>query len=745
MKKEEQQKEIDLMSYWKIIKKRKWTVVIFCGTLVFFTGIFSFLTTPKYRSSVRLLVEEGSSRMLSIDDTFGYQTPVIRDLRFFNTQLELLKSKSLAESVVRNLNLLSRPDIVNGKTNRSLVSKVKNVVTLKWLFSRNGADEDENSAVQRNPYSALADSLRLSIEIVPVRDTKLVDMRFISASPILSAEIVNAFAEEFINSSVERLFQRTIQASDFLSSQISQLRLDIAEKERELQRYGQEKEMSFLSDTESMAVNALADLNNAYTQARIERIKIENEYRQVKDLSIDSLPQMLDNPTIQQLKTDYIQKKSAYEVKRRDLKPDHPEMQRLMAGLNRAEGDLRNAIKAMESEFNAALQNELALLRSLNGQRQEVAKFKSSEIQYNSLKIEVDNLTRQMDALMEKQASTSVSEDLKSVNVSNVSIVDRGEVPLQAFSPKKGRNILLALFFGLAGGVGLCILLDFLDNTFKDSEEIEKISGIAAFGVIPLHIQSSDRGKNKLDSGDGVNAKERVQPTSPQAMFKNIELLNHLSPSNNIAEDYRTIRTSILLSHADKPPRTILLTSALPQEGKTVTTANLAVSFSQLDEKVLVIDADLRKPRIHQVFQLENIGGLSTFLSGRSDLKDVIKMSTVPNIWALPSGPIPPNPSELLNSDRMQGMLADLYEEFDIILMDTPPVLAAIDTKILSTLVDGVLFVVKAGKTTDKVFMRAVADLNKTRAKILGAILNEADVKHEDYYYTGYYRQQGDI
>ncbi len=737
--------EIDLIQYWGMIIKRKWVILTFTGMLVFFTGIFSFLATPIYKSTVTLLIEEESSKMLSIDEAFGFQSSVIQDLRFFNTQLKLLKSKSLAERVAKRMNLLARKELSSGNSGKSLTGLIKDFATLKWLKSRKADEGRELKPVPRaDAYSSIAESIRYKIEVRPLRDTKLVEVSYSSPDPILAADLINTLAEEFIDFSIEKRFETTQQASNFLNEQISNLQEELVAKQKELQRYGQEKEIFFLSDAESTAVNKFASLNAAYTQAQINRINAEATYRELRDLDVESLPQFVNNPVIQQFKTEYSRMKNDYEEKSKIFKPDYPEMIQLRAKLESMKEELKNeirkAVEAAETEYRSALNREQSLLRLLEQQRSDVVRMDSNAILYNSLKIEVENMRRLLNSLVERRNETLVSARLEGFKTSNITIIDRAEVPKKPVSPKKKLNLILAFLIGLFGGVGLCFVLEYLDNTIKGPEDVEKLVGLPSLGIIP-YLPSDEEGERKTGSKHyGYSYGEKSEKKDEAVEVKRIELVNHLYPNLSISEDYKTVRTSILLSHADNPPKTLLFTSSLPREGKTVTVVNMAVSFSQLDEKVLVVDADLRKPRLHRIFKARNTGGLSSYLTGKLSLKDIILKTSIPNIWLLPSGPIPPNPAELLNSKKMKEMLEEIKKGYDIILIDTPPVLAVIDTLIVSNLVDCIVFIIKAGKTTKKPFRNSIEELRRAKSKIIGVVFNELKVKKGDYYFMNYYR-----
>jgi capsular exopolysaccharide synthesis family protein len=737
--------EIDLMDYLRVIIRGKWIAIPFAGVIILFTAIFSFLATPQYKSTATLLIGEETSRILSINEAFGDQAQVVQDLRGYNTQLQLLKSKSLAERVARKLNLLSRPEFGAGKKSKTdLLAGVKYIITFKWISPKKESIKAEtNPLLPVNPYLGLASSLLNAIEVNPVKDTKLVELSFTFSYPALATEIVNTLAEEFINFSIEKRFSTTQQASDFLTESIANLRDDLATKERELQRYGQEKDIIFLSETESTAVNTFTNLSEAYNQAMLERINAEAEYRELKDFEGDSIPQFISDPAIQQLKGEYTRLRADYQEKSKQLKPDHPEMARIKARLDSLKEEINKAADTAEGRLKTAQKKEASIKYTLDRQRSDVGKMKNNSILYNSIKSEVESKRRLLNTLLEKQSETQLSAQLSGLNASNISIIDKAEIPQSPVSPNKKKNLLMALLIGLFGGVGLCFLFDYLDDTLKGPDDVERLAGLPSLGVIPYLPPEGFKKSKKYSSYLSHRysyGKENPESEHILPEVKEIELVNHLYPDLPLSDDYRTIRTSILLSHAEKPPKTILFSSAMTQEGKTATVVNMAISFAQLQERVLVVETDLRKPRLHRLFKVRNIPGLTGFLTGKIPLKEVIQKTFIENIWLVPSGPIPPNPAELLNSKKLRDLLDEVSQVFDIILLDSPPILAVTDSVIIASIVDSTVVVVRAGKTRRKPFLSAVEELKRARSKIIGVVFNGADFAKEGSYYSKYYR-----
>ena len=698
-------KEIDVLEYARVVLKRKWVLVTFAIVLVLLAALISFTTTPLYRATATLLIDEPGASLLNIQDVLNagayYRTDYMGT--YFNTQLRLLTSRSLAERVAKKINLGSRAEF-------------------------RGAGEPTPSSAD------YAFSILGGLSIAPIEETRLVYVSYVSPHASLAADVVNALIEEFVSFSVETRYEATKQTSEFLSEQVALLREDLKRKEEDLQKYGQDKNILYLSGDESTVVNKFSEVNTALTTAQIERYAKETVYRELKNISVDALPESVSNPTIQALKTTYSQVKSDYEEKGKTYRPDYPEMAQLKARLdatkNTLQEEIRKEVTAAEANYRAALKIESSLQGLLDKQRGDVTRMNKNAIFYHTLRTEVENMRTLLSTLIAKQNEIQVSSQLGGLRTSNIKVVDRALVPGGPFTPNVRRNLLTALLLGLFGGLGLIFLVEYLDNTVKGPEDVEKLVGLPSLGIIPF--LSADGLKKKSDPYGSYRSygAEGDKPGETIPEVCEIELINHLYPKFSIAEDYRTVRTSILFSHADSAPKTISFTSTLPQEGKTATISNLAVSFAQLEGKVLLIDADLRKPRLHKIFNLLNVNGLSSYLAGKNSFDEVVQMTCIDNVWTIPSGPHPPNPAELLNSKRMKELLALAKDRFNIVLLDTPPVLAVIDPVIISSLVDSTVFVVRAGKTTRRPLVRAVEEIRKSKADIIGVVFNEVKIGH---------------
>jgi polysaccharide biosynthesis transport protein len=697
-------KEIDLLEYGRVVVKRKWVLVTFAAVLVALAAVYSFTRKPLYRATATLLIDEPGASLLNIQDILNAGAYYRSDFlgTYFNTQLRLLTSRSLAERVSKRLNVAARPEF-----------------------------RPARPAAAASDASYAADILG-GLSIAPIPETRLVYVSYVSPHAALAADVVNALVEEFVDFSVETRYEATKQTSEFLTEQVALLREDLKRKEEDLQKYGTEKNLLYLSDNENTVVNNFASVNTALTTAQIERYAKEAAYRELRSLSVDALPESVSNPTIQALKTQYSQVKSEYEEKGKIYRPEYPEMVQLKARLDATRGtlqeEIRKAVDAAESEYRAALKKESSLQGLLDEQRGDVTRMNKNAIFYHTLRTEVENLRTLLSTLVAKQNEIQVSSQLGGLRTSNIKVVDRALVPRAPFTPNVRRNLLMALLAGLFGGLGLIFLVESLDNTVKGPEDVEKLVHLPSLGIIPFLTADGGRKKNDGYRSYRSYGADPAKPEEALPLVREIELINHLYPKFSIAEDYRTVRTSILFSHADAAPKTIAFTSTLPQEGKTATVTNLAVSFAQLEGRVLIIDADLRKPRLNKIFNLRNASGLSSYLAGKGAFDEIVQKTSIENIWTVPSGPHPPNPAELLNSKRMKDLLAEAKERFNVVLLDTPPVLAVIDPVIVASLADSTVFVVRSGKTTRRPLLRAIEEIRKSKADIIGVVFNEVRI-----------------
>ena len=410
--------------------------------------------------------------------------------------------------------------------------------------------------------------------------------------------------------------------------------------------------------------------------------------------------------------------------------PNFPKVQRLQAQLKEfdqtIEKEKQKILDVLESDYHEAQQREALLTRALDQQKAEANQMAGRLVEYNILKREAEANKTLYEGLMTKLKETAISQGLRS---SNIRVVDPAMIPSTPARPAKTRNIALAFLVGLVGGIGLALMREYLDNTVKSPDDVETLSRLPSLAVVPHFAGSNGNSKRH-----GL-----LQGLSSNGHDKRIELVAQYLPKSQMSEAFRALRTSILLSQADHPPQVILVTSALPREGKTTAAANLAVTLAQLGDSTVLVDADLRKPGVGRLLNLAGgkYAGLSSYLAGVSSLDLVsVPHPAIPNLVAIPTGPLPPNPADLLSSHKLVDAIAELRTKFKFIVIDSPPIMAATDAVILSVQADGVLLVVRSGETPKEAFTRTRDLLSSVKSRILGVVLNAVDASAPDYYYS---------
>jgi capsular exopolysaccharide synthesis family protein len=536
----------------------------------------------------------------------------------------------------------------------------------------------------------------------------------------------NAHAEAFIQQNMESRFVSTQQAKEFLTGQLEDLKAKVERSDEALEAFGSQHGIISSEDKENITMQRLTDLNSDLSKAESERMVKEALYKQTKDKQyVESLPSLLENKLAGDLKQTYIQLETQYTKLSETYKPDHPEMVRLKKQMvliqkhndTETQKEVQRIIETARVDYESSLRKESLIRTAFEQQYVKAVKMKEKAIRYNILKRESDTNKELYKSLLLRMKETGVSA---AMTASNIQVIDQAEVPGSPYTPNKQRNLLLAAVVGLFLGVGLAFFFEYLDNTVKTPEDVEQLIRLPSFGMIP---EMSTERKRRMDN-------ENSYP---------VELITFGHPKSMLSEAYRNIRTSVLLSFSEKPPKRIVITSPNPSEGKTTTAINTAIALAQTGAQVLIIDADLRHPRVHKIFPEANGAGLSNFLSGNAALESTIKKTEIPNLYYLPAGPIPPNPSELIGANLFKSMMESLAEKFDHIIVDSPPALGFSDAIILSASMDGVILVVAGGKTPREILQRAKEVLNQVNAKILGVVINRVDMHRSGYGYY-YYR-----
>ena len=673
---------------------------------------------PIYRGTISVQINKENPQIMDFKEMFSVN---MWDLDYYQTQYKILESRTLAKRVIQTLKLSEHPEFQPKPLTPFQQWKSNILKPMTGLFTsskKNAPSEKEISENKKD--TALIDQFLSKLKVEPIRNSRLVKVHFDSNYPELSAKVPNTLAVTYIQQSVESRFIATEQVKEWLTKQLEDLKAKVERADEALQAFGSKHDIISLEEKENVTMQRLTELNEVLTKAESERMAKEALYRQTKDKHFDALPSILENKLVMDLKQAYIQLEAQYMKLSETFKPEYPEMVRLKNQMQsiqrRMDVETNKIIAGIKNDYESNLRRESLIRQAFEQQKAKVMEMKEQGIQYNILKREADTNKELYKGLLQRMKEAGVSAGL---TVSNIQVVDQAEIPTGSYKPNKKLNLLLAAVVGLFLGIGLAFFFEYLDNTVKSPEEVEQLIRLPSFGMVP---EISYERKKRLE----------------KASYP-VELVTHGHPKSILSEAYRNIRTSILLSFSEKPPKKIVITSPNPSEGKTTTVINTAIALSQTGAQVLIIDGDMRHPRIHKIFNEENGAGLSNFLSGNSPLDSIIKKTEVPNLYYIPSGPIPPNPSELIGSKVFKVMMDSLGKKFDHIVLDSPPALGFADSVILSTTVDGVILVVLGGKTPRETLQRAKEVLHQVNAKILGVVINRVDIHRSGYGYY-YYR-----
>ena len=528
-------KEIDLLDFLLIAQKRKWIIIASVLIIVVLSGVYTFTRTPIYRAQSQIFLETPTSTIMNMDEIF---TSSYGNQGYLTTQLKLLKSRTIAERVARKLKLADRPEVlILSNKKESLIQTIKDFVT-RWVVPRGNEPEgDIEEWTDEDPHSRYAWIVQGGLSVEQEDDTKIVNIYFTSSQPSLAAEIANAIVLEFRDFEVELRYDATRQASEFLSEQQTILKTDLEDKENELRRYAEDKKILFLNDVEKTVVGTFESLNNAFTDSILDRINKEAFYREIRGSNVDSIPLTVNNSLINPLREEYINLSNDYQTKSKYLQPGNPVMKNLQNSLTTARNalaaELQKAKEASYNEYQAALTSEKNFEIALEQQRREMIDMNSNAIYYNSLENEIQNIRALLSQLKVRQSETLVAARLSGLNTSNINIIDPALVPGSPFSPNKKRNMIMAVILGLFLGTGLGFFVDFLDNTVKGPEEVEKLVGLPSLGVIPA--LSANNSNNNYNYTYYSQQYEEMNPESSNGHegIKEIELINYLRAFNN--------------------------------------------------------------------------------------------------------------------------------------------------------------------------------------------------------------------
>ena len=710
-----------LRDYLRVLEKRKWVVLSCLFIIPALVGIASLRMTKMYDAVGRIAINKVDSTAINFKDSNNMNPGDYFDLTDTDTEVHILESDLIALEVIRTLNLDKRPDFGG----------------VPVAATSHGSITTDPLTTDSSRVTSLLSQFHSGLHVTVVPGTRVIEIHYTSPDKVLAAQIVNTLANTYKEENFKTKYESTMQASDWLQKQLVDLQIKVETSQEKLVQFQKDHEILGADEKTNIITSKLDELNRELTMAEADRMQKEAVYEQVKSgdplaaaaaiapggSGTSNAASLLDRLRGQQ---------SDLRVRVAELAtqfgPSYPKVAELNSQIKQVDAELQvettKVIDGIRGQYLAALQREQLLQADFDKQKQEANKLNESAIQYSMLKRDVDSFREIYEGLLAKMKEAGISAGLRS---NNFRIIDSARIPSYPSEPNIPRNMAFALALALTSGIGLAFLLESLDNTVRTTEQAQQISGLPSLGLIPMGT--------RLDEGKG--SRRLALTTSKEA----VELITTARPQSQMAESYRALRTSLLLSSLGAPPKVILVTSALPQEGKTTTSINTSVVLAQKGVRVLLIDADMRRPSVHKTLGMAPGSGLSNVLTGTSTVQTAITRSPqLPNLFILPSGTPPPNPAELLASANMRSMLSQLREQYDHIVIDTPPTLSVTDAVVLSTRVDAVVLVIRSGQTTKTALRRARDLLMQVNARVCGVLLNAVDLASPDYYY--YYEYQ---
>lgn len=735
--------ELHLADYLEKLQ-RHWRLIALLTLVGILGAAILYVVTPKeYQATARIQIERRSLSPLGGSQNSWFDMPWW-NLDYYPTQYELLRSRGLAEKVVVDQGLADDPFFnPNGRA---------------LLASTTGGDADPE-ALDARVLGRLAQRLQAGLQVNEVRNTQLVDIVYRSSSPEFAARVANGFADAFIAWGVTSRQHTVGRASSFLASQIDALKREIQDKEAKLRAFSRETDIISLDQDSSVVRSQLESFNQDYTEAKAQRIEAEAHYQELLETPPQEVADRYSDGTVSDLLREQRKLEREYQTKLQTYKPEWPAMVELRAQIDQGEANLQKVIgeqveKARDTayaEFQTAVRRERALQRELEDQKAQLLDQSSDAAELTNLQVEISTSRELLDQLLRQQSETEVTARLQNTQDSNVRVVDAALVPGGPFRPSLRQNLAMGLGLGLLLGIGVVFLIEYMDRTVKSPNEVEQRLMLANLAVIPdVSAPTSRYGGSGYGYGYGGARKrprrsmlrKALRPDGGEPLLDTIEKVPHDHPRLSVSEAYRALRTALLLSSAQEL-KVVTVTSAGSGEGKTSTSTNLAIVLAQLGRRVLLVDADLRKPRLHEVFRVSNRTGLVNILAAGEDPNVTTVQTDVSGLHLIPSGPIPPNPSELLASERMRQLLERARGRFDFVVLDTPPVLAVTDATVLGSMTDGVILCLRAGKV-----LREDARICRDRllladVKILGTVLNRhtessGSGRSYHYYYSAY-------
>jgi succinoglycan biosynthesis transport protein ExoP len=743
----------DLLEYWRVIQKRYATVLV-ALLVVCMIGLFAtFRGKPVYEARALIEIQKENPDVPTLQELF--QIEGVSDA-YIETQNRILKSENLARRVITQLGLEKLPEFTRRSGSWQIAREKPAPEPVRAEFGiSSAADKTVPEEVLKNFEE------RLTVE--PVKRSRLIEVTFESNDPNTAAQVVNTLTSAYIDANLEARWQAAQKASDWLSQQLLGMKAKLEKSEDELQKYGRGNGLLFLETekgtSENIVVQRLRELQQELTKAQADRYAKESLYRLLEERNYAELPGVFDNKLIQDLTARLADLQREQSRLSANFNPNYPRVKELQSQIDESkamlEAERERAAGGIANDYKAAVSHEEMLQNAFTEQERQANDVAGKSVQYNILKREADTNKQLYVGLLEKLKETGVSSSLKATNIR---VVDPAYPAKKFARPRILLDLSITLVVGMCLGIAAAFLQEHLDNTLKSSEDIERFLQIPSLGAVPaMELSANPRrlrgfqttaavldaekvnGTNGNNGRNGTNGSKNGTRLAPP--WNRIEVQDSGGHQHGaLAEAFHGLRTSVLLSTAKRPPATLLVTSAQQGEGKTTVAANLAASLAQLGDSVLLIDADLRRPSLQKFFQVSRSTGLVNYLTGDSDWRSLVWQAAPIGVSVLFCGPVPPNPADLLSSEYMRSLIREASKEYKFVVLDSPPLLNLSDSRILATLVDGVILVVGGGSTPRELVQRAYLSAVDAGSHVIGATINFADVRN-DYYYSGYHQE----
>lgn len=729
-----------LRDYLFVVLKRKWLILTLVLVVTSLVTIQAFRSPSIFEGETTIRIEQ---KPMSVLQTKEIVINGQGDPNFWGTQLKLLQNPALARQVVLTLDLQHNPAFFGGQAQGGIFTSLRRIFSKPQRTAESPAispgltvvNESEVTGEALTPEQLAAlepyeDAIIAGEAVDPIEKTNLVKIGFIHSDPLLAQKVANTLAEVFVNNNLARSTEGSTKAEDLLAKEIAKLQTQIKHDQEAQFNYAKNHNLPLTAESgANLEATRLATLSGQLLQAENDRKNLQAQLEAAKrEADPFSIPDVNASARVEKLRDRISALKETRDALLTTYTTEWPGVKKIDAQLKGLEAELAKAppeiVTSIQRRYEAAASRENLLRRSYEQQKGTTTQQTRDQIDLMAISQELETNKQYLNTLLQRQRELQVTNGDRS---NDVTIATYSRLPKEPIGPARFRNIFIAFLLSLFAGIGLAFLLDFLDDTVKSMEDVDRYLHLPALALIPA---SRDRGR--LIGIGGLPPNPAPTETTALAMITDAR-----SP---IAESYRHLRTSLLLSSAGQPPKTILVTSSQPSEGKTTTAINTAFMLAQTGAEILLVDCDLRRPRLHSHFAAPNSRGLTNWLSGETDIDALIQTyDKQANLKFLTSGPVPPNPAELLGSDEMRKLLGILSDKFAHIVIDSPPAISFTDASILSTMVDGVVLVVHGGRSSRAVVRRAKQQLLDVGAHIFGVVLNNVKMETQDYYYSGYY------